>query len=238
MDISTETINRILELARPELVVVGGRQYSTSQLRPIEDPEPETLKVHTLSGLIDYYQKNIDGLTPAPVIHISSHEEVALISSVFGTFKQRSVFLIAENLNKTSFRFGQNYNVEEFIVSIQSQFVQDETTAAILKLVGNVKDEKVMNWTDDGVTQAVTAKAGIALVQQVPVPNPIVLRPFRTFLEIEQPTSPFVFRVKAGNGAAPLCAIHEADGGLWKNAAIFAIREYLKKALPEAVIIA
>lgn len=63
------------------------------------------------------------------------------------------------------------------------------------------------------------------------VPNPVELAPYRTFLEVEQPESQFIFRMKDG----PRCAIFEADGGAWRNQAITNIREYLKNELFEEI---
>ena len=70
-----------------------------------------------------------------------------------------------------------------------------------------------------------------ANVESVEVPNPIDLQPFRTFLEVDQPTSAFVFRIdKAGR-----CALFEADGGIWKNEAMENIKEYLEEKLSEEI---
>lgn len=59
----------------------------------------------------------------------------------------------------------------------------------------------------------------------------MILAPYRTFLEVEQPESQFIFRMKDG----PRGAIFEADGGAWRNQAIVNIREYLKEQLSEEV---
>lgn len=59
------------------------------------------------------------------------------------------------------------------------------------------------------------------------MPNPVYLAPYRTFAEIEQPVSKFVFRMESG----PKAALFEADGGAWKNEAILKIKEYLQKEL-------
>ncbi|MCO5478627.1 hypothetical protein NG891_18015, partial [Enterococcus gallinarum] len=51
------------------------------------------------------------------------------------------------------------------------------------------------------------------------------------FLEVEQPSSPFVFRIdKMGN-----CALFEADGGIWKHTAMENIHEYLTNELSELI---
>ena len=75
----------------------------------------------------------------------------------------------------------------------------------------------------------VTIKTGIASVGEAEVPNPVTLAPYRTFPEIEQVESKFIFRMKEG----PLAAIFEADGGAWKNEAMKRIKEYLVENLKE-----
>ena len=50
--------------------------------------------------------------------------------------------------------------------------------------------------------------------------------PYRTFLEIEQPSSNFVFRID-GSGSVPEFTLIEADGGLWINQSKERIKEYL-----------
>ena len=122
------------------------------------------------------------------------------------------------------FNFGQWYDVESFIIAMQSCFVQNEDSEKILKVVGNIKEEAVRQTGDDGISQQVTAKTGIATVENIKVPNPVVLAPFRTFREIAQPESKFVFRMQQG----PRCALFEADGGAWKLDAMARIKEWLE----------
>ena len=62
------------------------------------------------------------------------------------------------------------------------------------------------------------------------VPSPCILRPYRTFLEIVQTMSKFVFRMK-DSGSGVDCALFNADGGAWKLDAMNSIRKYFEKAL-------
>jgi len=71
----------------------------------------------------------------------------------------------------------------------------------------------------------------------VAVPNPVTLRPYRTFSEVEQPASQFVFRMKTG-GSSPSCALFNADGGAWALEAIENIKRWLSDRLPEWDILA
>ena len=117
-------------------------------------------------------------------------------------------------------------------------FLATEPQRQLLSIVGNLKDSNTTKFKDDGVTQEVTVKAGIARVEEVDLPNPVLLQPYRTFLEIDQPESAFVFRLKTGPAGAPECALFEADGGAWRLAAIGRIRDWIKEMVPEVAIIA
>ena len=52
----------------------------------------------------------------------------------------------------------------------------------------------------------------MTLVTGAKVPNPVILRPYRTFMEVTQPAISCVFRVRKG----PELSLHEADGGEWR----------------------
>lgn len=97
----------------------------------------------------------------------------------------------------------------------------------MLKVTGNIKEEVVKNVGDDGVSQSVVMKSGIASVTEAIVPNIVQLAPYRTFTEIDQPTSDFVFRMRTGVEVA----LYEADGGAWRNKAMQDIKTYLQSEL-------
>lgn len=68
-------------------------------------------------------------------------------------------------------------------------------------------------------------------MEEIIVPNPVILRPCRTFTEIEQPYSPFILRVADGPKAALFCA----DSGAWKLEDIKKIKEYLSQKLGKEI---
>lgn len=79
-------------------------------------------------------------------------------------------------------------------------------------------------------------KYGNAGKEDVIVPNPVTLRPYRTFLEVEQPESKFIFRIREGSDGQPMFKLVEADAGLWKYEAVDAIKKYLTENLPEELL--
>ena len=232
-----EAIEKIEQMAKASMQNLRGRDYSSKPIFPVLEPSPKALSITTLTGLRDYLKADVDTLSPTElIIHIFDYKNVALISRLKEPWQDRDTIVHVE-CDTFKFPFGQFMDVENFIIRMQSQFVQDESTAAILKIVGNVTDSVVKQFNDDGVTQQATVKAGVSRVENIAVPNPVTLAPFRTFLEIEQPASKFVFRMRSGN-EAPACALFEADGGTWKNTATLRIKEWLADQIKDIAIIA
>jgi len=229
-----KAINKILSLSGSKEAIINGRTYENgpSGISPIKPPKAETLVINTLTGIKDYSPSE------RQMIHVVDHKRVDVLGAEFSdNWLTRSTYLTTVHESPV-FKFGQYYDVEDFIIALQSMFAQDDTTALILKLVGNIKDEGVSNYNDDGTTQVVTAKTGISLVAKVPVPNPVTLRPYRTFMEVEQPASTFVFRMQSGKGQPPSCALFEADGRMWRLEAIKNIKAWLADKIPGIKIIA
>lgn len=227
-----EAIEKILKLAPVhapiKTVEINGQTYTNNDLELIHQPTTPTLRVHNLSGVVEYLQNDFDDRYPV-LIHVISPTEVRVVSR-FNSDMKRNTLISAEALLPT-IPFDRFLDLEHFNILLQSCFVDSVERAQALAVVGNVRDEKVMAFGDDGVSQQVTAKAGVATVEAVKVPNPVVLKPFRTFVEIEQPFSPFVLRLKDG----PTAALFEADGGAWKVAAIAEIKEYLRFQLQSLI---
>ena len=119
-----------------------------------------------------------------------------------------------------------------FIINMQTHFVPTEVRDTLVQLISTVTTENGVSLADDGMTQRVTARSGISLVKQVSVPNPVVLAPYRTFTEVEQPKSPFVFRVRQ-TGDEVQAALFAADADAWKREAIANIRDWFEQHIPQ-----
>jgi hypothetical protein len=231
----------VRQSATPVLVDVDDRTYSTEILHPVLLPTPKTLEVSNLSSLVEYVKSvgpsDTGGGSSDFIVHVQSPTQAVVISETSGEFEDRATFLKATEscLWKSA---GMWMTPEEFIVMIQSQFIQDETTDKILKVVGNIEDAAVTRFSDDGVTQQVTASVGVVRREQVALPPRVALAPFRSFSEAEQALSPFILRMKSGKGEAPpAIALFEADGGAWKNMAMRYIKAHLIEKLPEGVVV-
>lgn len=189
----------------------------------------KALAINTLSGFVKYIRANLDREDSPLIVHVKN-ETTVYLKGLLEVDGSREALAVAEAIVPT-FNFDYFMEMEEFNIALQSKFVTTKDRQVLLQVVGNVSEENVKNTGDDGTSQAVTINQGVASKADVKVPNPVVLAPYRTFLEVDQPESQFIFRMKDG----PRGAIFEADGGAWRNQAIISIREYLTEQLSEEI---
>ena len=221
-----KALEYLVGLGKVQVIEIDGQKYSPITLNHIKVPKVEGIKVNSLTGLVDYLKSKFDdNAFDGTMVHVVSHDCVKLVSNILED-SGRETYMVADAFSP-KFNFGQWYDVENFIIAMQSCFVPNEDSGRLLRVVGNIKEENIRQSGDDGVSQQVTAKTGIATVENIKVPNPIALAPFRTFVEIKQPESKFVFRMQQG----PRCALFEADGGAWRLEAMKRIKAYLEEEL-------
>lgn len=231
MDLTKEAIDTLVGLAEPSTYTIDNVNYSSEKLTLVAPPVPTHLLVGTLDGFVNLLETSFEGFDPTKVIiHVDSHDSAKLIAAQSDRYGRRQVWIEAKALKgDRSFNFGSFYPVEEFVISVSSLFVQDESLAKLLSLAGNITAGEQAQVQDDGISQKVTMKAGVSFVETAVLNPRVTLAPYRTFREIEQPTSDFVFRVNTSKGIT--CALFEADGGFWKIEAINKVKGYLSNKL-------
>jgi hypothetical protein len=226
--IEREALEYLVNLGQIKVLEIEGQQYSTKQLNHVKMPEPAALKTTTLTALIDYIKSGIDDKFSKLLVHVISPTKVALYSELRSD-AERECYMICEAFTPNNIYFNRFVDTESFNIMLQSSFVQNEDKDILLKVTGCIQDKAVKEVGDDGISQAVTIKTGVAKVNDVKVPNPVSLAPYRTFPEIRQPESKFIFRMQSG----PQAALYEADGGAWRNDAMGRVKEYLEDMLVE-----
>lgn len=232
METSLPVLDRVLELKANSLPDIdrGGNLYTTRQLHIIEPPRPEAVVVHTLSGLVDL----ISALSLKEVfIHVEGPTEVSVQGQSTNTAGKRAEFVSCSVVRDTNpFTFGQFYNPEEFVIALQSKFADGGDLQSLLVLASNVKQEAVTINEDDGFSQKLSASAGVHLKAATTAKPRVTLLPYRTFPEVEQPASVFLFRARGGSPTElPKLALFEADGGKWRSDAIENISRQLRVLL-------
>ena len=216
----------------PKLVEIEGRTYCTDNglTRYHRFPMASDIEVNTLTALVDYIKGKPEELRESSIIHVVSPTKVLLYSGLIDERNRETLIDARAIVNE--FSFDSYYDQERFLIELQANFIESDDLTVLKQVAGNIQSGTTANYDDDGVSQKTTIKSGIANKTDVIVPNPVKLRPYRTFAEIEQPQSSYVFRIQDSD-RGPSFKLVEADGGLWKNATMKKIKEYLAYELAE-----
>ena len=230
-----EALEYIVGMRKAELLEIHGDTYSDKSLERIGKytPRAAAIEMTTLSSLVDYIKSKVDTMAEKMIIQVVSPTEVELFSALDDDRKREKLVKVVAVLPE--FCFNSFTEKERFVIGLQAKFVDDPATdkALVLKFAGTVENRTIAEYGDDGVTQKASVKTGIASKGEAIVPNPVKLRPYRTFVEVTQPVSEFIFRLRDAKYEGIECAIFEADGGAWKNAAMKEIKKYLEFELAD-----
>lgn len=230
--IDADFVSAIVENAQAKAVVVNGKGYSSAQLfnppLPIE-PEFPALQVHALDSLIGYIKENRDSIEFAGCQIQSQAQSAELISGPKGENRKRDVMVKAAS-GAPNHVFGQYQSLEDFRIYLMSQFRDTPDRETVLRFLARITDEVVKTSEDDGISQTVIVKSGIASHASATVPSPLQLAPIRTFIEVEQPIGSFIFRLKQIKDALPQAGLWELHTN-WKREAAVATKAYLDKAI-------
>jgi len=235
-------VNAIAELAEKanlKTIEIDGVTYASTTAVDVRrpDPVPKPLVVGTLACMVDYLMSDLDDVVAEAiakrevVVQVVSPWDVRVVGTLQEYHAVRPVYCKAVADDVVRGMLERHMPVGDFIPKLMSQFKKTAERDALLQVLGNVREGEVKTSADDGTTQTVTARQGVAVVADVAIPNPIELVPYRTFPEVEQPLVPFVVRLQGG----PSVALFECDGGRWQLDACQAIYAYLYDKLEEQV---
>lgn len=225
-----KALKYLVGLDVPHLVEKDGATFCDKALsRVTPEQYANGFTLSTLSSLVEYIKAGADTMKGHMFVHVESPTEISVFSQLDNNRKREKVVCVEAELPtiKTNTYVGR----EEFNIALQSKFVDNEDKALLLTFVGAVENGTVQEYGDDGVSQKATIRTGIASKGEALVPNPVRLMPYRTFTEVAQPESAFVFRMRSDRGVE--CALYEADGGAWRLEAMENIKAYLKMELAD-----
>ena len=230
MDMTRDALQYITGLKKAEVIEINGESYTDRGVYRVDRAlRAEPIKMRTLTGLLDYLKSGIDPMPDRMIVQVASPTTVHVFSSLNLDRKREEAALAEAEI--PWFDYGEYMEQEKFLISLQANFLDSGDRSLLLRFAGTVKDESIAEYGDNGVTQKATVKTGISTVSDAIVPNPVALSPFRTFVEVGQPESSFIFRMRQREGRGVECAIFEADGGAWKNAAMENVKGYLQAEL-------
>lgn len=245
MDLTKEALEFIQQSAEPHVINHMGYSYSDKVLYKIANYDyPDSIEVSTLRALADYMNSEIDGdLVSMFLVIIDSPQCVRLLSEVDDDMKR--MHLMTATACLPDIKFGRFIDRESFNIQLQSCFVGEQNSRHIspedlgdkevlLEVISQIQAGTVAEYTDDGFAQKANLKRG-ATIQAALIPNPVLLAPYRSFQEIAQVESEFIFRLQE-NGGEILCGLFPADGGAWEIEARKRVKAWFEQALTEEVL--
>ena len=234
MDMTAEAITKIEALAAPttfRALDVHGIEttFSSKPLHQVKAAPPEeapVVPVSTLAGFADLIKANLEGQDfPGEfLIHVQDEHTVVLKARVCDPFGRRLELIRAQPVEFRKFQFGQWHDQESFAIAMMSLFADSPDRNYVLQMASALTNESTSLSEDDGVSQKATIKAGLRTKENVTLRPRVDLAPYRTFPEVEQPISQFIFRARM-SGDTPALMLVEADGGRWKVDAISTISQ-------------
>ncbi|MCK5614019.1 hypothetical protein KAR91_69795 [Candidatus Pacearchaeota archaeon] len=222
------------------VIKVGDQDYWASSKDPVvDDPRHVNICVSSLSAISGYMLANREGFKAEDVfIHVDSPENVFLMQKAGHRNKRTCLMTAGLDNDVARFPFCQFMSTEEFIIGLMSRFEDMGERADIVSIASSLRSEKSLQADDTGATTNYEAKNGVVTLSGVKIPDVIELYPFRTFRQVEQPGSAFLFRYRADENGRITVALFEADGGAWKHKAMESIAQYFKKEIPSVHVIA
>lgn len=225
-----QKIQDMVEATEPTFVV-DGRTYNTKTGHMISPPRPEPVNVRTLRAVVDYVKGQCDKPVKDEhgplIIHVVDANSVNVLGrfDVVNGGRARLLSAVWPDLVGTDMVNWKSQ--EEFLIGLRTRFVATPARDQLIKVASSVGQEDSAAWVDDGITQTVTAKTGQVLRERAELPPSVLLTGRRTFPEVDQPESEYVFRARKG----PHFRLFESDGGAWEVDAILRIGVYLNVQL-------
>lgn len=225
-----EFIEKIVELSGARVRQIHERPYTDGKLALVVPPRDyHPLETRTLTGLVQAIKAKIDAVDQSEwLIHVKDHTKVELVGRVTDDYGNRPMLVSAALMDGEVFPFGRFLDREEFVIGLLSRFAPDTSLDELIKQASTLTAERVEIAEDDGISQRATVKQGVTLKDKTTVKRRVLLKPYRTFREVAQPASEFVFRLRSQDGQVPTCALFEADGGAWKIEAATTIKTWLE----------
>lgn len=223
-------IEKIEELCEPHLIEKYGYEYSDKELKVVKKPTVSTIRLHTLAGLVDVVKKEYTNFDGPVIVNVDCEEYVRVYSAIDEDDRAREIpYDVTAELIEIPFNRRLDY--ETMMITLKSKFVETTELLELVKLLGTITEENSATASDDGFSQSVVVRKGIAMKEGKVVKPIVKLKPYRTFSEVDQPESEFLVRLSDGAQVA----LYEADGGAWKLQARRNVAEYLKANLTELI---
>lgn len=224
--IDREFIEKIEDMTGPKVIVTQQGAFADKHLYRVENKLADTIVLSSLSGLAEMIKQEMSEYNLPLFVRATSAERVHVFGAIRDDMQRERPFTAEAKF--IDFDFNEYISIENMIICLKSRFAPTEDRDYLVQLLGNITDQQSVQTKDDGITQSATVKSGIQLIGEQRIKPIVTLKPYRTFLEVEQPESDFLIRLKDGSAA-----LFEADGGAWEREAVKNVADKLRELLED-----
>ena len=193
--IEKEALQYLVDLADAPIVVDEDRRWVKGGFTEITPPMPSPVRFYSLTAFVEFVEMTED--RDEIFIYVQSPTEVELVG-LLNDRKKRASYATANPLIDGAFEKAHWMTQDKFVTDVQAYFAETKERAELLKIVGNVLSSESVTLQDDGITQKVATAAGVVAKQMEEMPNPVILQPYETFPEIDQPSREYIVRFRGG----------------------------------------
>lgn len=234
MENEVKDLERIIKEGIGKEVTVEGRHFlfgACTEIRPFK-PKFVTIKVSELSGFVDLIKSEYGDMGLRKLfVEVESTKRVVTYSYADQEL-DRLMPYTCESENK-SYAFGRWQTYEDFIIALRSQFEDTEARNALIELIASVRNVDDNEISDNGISQMASTRKG-ALVKTGEIKAIYKLVPYRTFMEVEQASAEYLFRIKQV-GQELSFALFAADGNAWEIEQKTIIKRHLQDCLADEI---
>lgn len=225
-----EAIEKITELAQIQTFNIDGHTYASDRLNRIDPPvdRPKSIPVTGLDSICKLIREELGKVGTTVFIQVEEHDTVRVFTTFLDDFSRNDLYQSKADVPGIKSGYREH---ETALIELRSLFMPNDGTQYLLDLLSKMSKDNSVSSSDNGVTQTVEMRQGIALKSNAKVNPRVSLKPFRTFLEVDQPESEFLLRIDEDGRIG----LFEADGGVWKLEAKQNISKYFENQLKDLI---
>lgn len=155
-------IDKIVALKETKTFEIAGQTYADAPLTriPPHVDRPDCISVSGLDGICKLIRTELAKINTVIMVQAKSYKSVEVMTTYLPDFSRNILYRAEADVPglRTGFR-----SREVALIELRSLFIPNEGTAYLLDLLSRMTDENSVSTKDNGVTQTVEARQGVAL---------------------------------------------------------------------------
>ena len=155
-------IDKIVSLKETKIFEINGQTYADASLTriPPHVDRPDCISVSGLDSICKLIRTELEKVDTTIMVQVKSNDTVEVMTTYLSDFSRNTLYRAKADAPglRTGFR-GR----EVALIELRSLCIPNEGTAYLLDLLSRMTNENSVSTNDNGVTQTVEARQGVAL---------------------------------------------------------------------------